>query len=254
MSYHLEHDTRPQLVFTRNYREYVRGWFHPGQTATIRYDPYRVVPPGDDYRFGDPARQIVAHLQFNEGGPVTDVTLTSPVGTPDYISPSVIERAPKLRGEVAIPEGADWVSIWFTYTGAGGRVLYDSNFGKNFRLRFYREEIELLQTEVVDDPGQPLARFVCRAATDASVERVIARYRVVNRQPVAPETSVDLRRTGKTDEQGRAIWETSDVLVPKDAVLAYDLVYYADNRPFKDDNQGSFFVACEPEARKRAGY
>lgn len=54
MSQHVEHDTSPELIFTRDFREYIRGRFRPGLTATIRYDPYRVVPPDDGYRFGDP--------------------------------------------------------------------------------------------------------------------------------------------------------------------------------------------------------
>ena len=131
-------------------------------------------------------------------------------------------------------------------------MLYDSNFGKNFRLRFYRHEIEVLQTDVRDAVGQPMGRFVCRVATDRCVERVIARYRIVNRQPVAPDNSVDLRPTGESDEHGHPIWETHDVLVPKDAVVAYDLIYFAGDRPFKDDNQGNWFLACDPRKREQA--
>ena len=155
---------------------------------------------------------------------------------------------------MVIPGDAAWVSVWFTYQGAGGRVFYDSNFGKNFRFRFYRDEIEILQTDVIDDPGQPLGRFVCRVAANRCVQRVIARYRVVNRQPVAPDTSVDLQHTGESDEHGHPIWETHDVLVPKDAVIAYDLVYFADDRPFKDNNQGNYFLACDPRKREQAGH
>jgi hypothetical protein len=159
-----------------------------------------------------------------------------------------------LRGEVWIPGDAAWVSVWFTYHGASGRVLYDSNFGRNYRLRFYRTEIEVLQTDVHDAPGQSLGRLVCRVATDRCVQRVIARYRVVNRQPIAPDAAVDLRRTGESDEHGHPIWETHDVLVPKDAVVAYDLVYFADGRAFKDDNQGNYFLACDPRKREQAGH
>lgn len=254
MSHHVEHDTSPELIFTRDFREYIRGRFRPGLTATIRYDPYRVVPPGDGYRFGDPERPVVAHLQCKESGPVIDVTLGSPAGIPDCIPSADYESAPKLRGEVVIPGDAAWVSVWFTYHGAGGRVFYDSNFGKNFRLRFYRDEIEVLQTDVIDDPGQPLGRFVCRVAANRCVQRVIARYRVVNQQPVAPDTSVDLQHTGESDEHGHPIWETHDVIVPKDAVIAYDLVYFADDRAFKDNNQGNYFLACDPRKREQAGH
>jgi len=252
MSHHVEHPTSAELIFTRDFREYIRGRFQPGLTATIRYDPFRVVPPDDGYRLGDPERPVIAHLQCKEHGPVMDVTLGSPAGIPDCIPAAEYDRAPKLRGEVVIPGDADWVSVWFSYKGAGGRVYHDSNFGKNFRLRFYRDELEVLQTDVIDDPGQTQARFVCRVAASSCVQRLIARYRVVNRQPVAPDTSVDLRRTGELDDHGHSIWETHDVLVPKGAVVAYDLVYFADDRAFKNDNQGNYFLACDPRKREQA--
>ncbi len=93
MSHHVEHDTSPELIFTRDFREYIRGRFRPGLTATIRYDPYRVVPPDDGYRFGDPGSPVVAHLQCKESGPVIDVTLGSPAGIPDCIPAADYERA-----------------------------------------------------------------------------------------------------------------------------------------------------------------
>jgi hypothetical protein len=251
MSHHCTRDTNPELIFTRDFREYIRGRFRPGLTATIRYDPYRVVPPRQAYRFGDPDHAVVAHLQCSQGGPILDVTLGSPAGIPDWVPSADFDRALMLRGEVVIPVDAAWVTVWFTYKSAGGQVFYDSNFGKNFRLRFYRDELEILQTDVLDDLGQSQGRFVCRVAANACVQRVIARYRVVNRQAAAAETSVDLRQTGESDEHGHPIWATEDVLVPKDGVIAYDLVYFADDRAFKDNNQGNYFLAYDPRKRER---
>ena len=66
--------------------------------VTIRYDPYRVVPPDDGYRFGDPERPVVSHLQFKEPGSVIDVTLVSSVGTPDYIPPTAYDVCPEATG------------------------------------------------------------------------------------------------------------------------------------------------------------
>jgi hypothetical protein len=62
---------------------------------------------------------------------------------------------------------------------------------------------------------------------------------------------VDLRQTGELDEHGHPIWETKDVFVPKDGVIAYDLVYFADDRVFKDNNQGNYFLAYNPRKHKR---
>lgn len=253
MSLHIELATRTQIIFTRDFREIIRGDFRPGATVTILYDPYRIAPPGDNYRFGDPGRPILAHLQFNEGGPVIDVTLVSRIGIPDHIPKWTERRVPMLSGGVTIPDDADWVTIWFSFTG-GGHEVYDSNWGKNYRLRFYRDEIKILESTVRNLPDKPLNEFACRISADPGVEWVKARYRVLNVRPESPVTVVDLHRTGKSDEDGNSIWETQDVLVPNEAVVAYDVIYFADGHPFKDDNQGAYFLACLPEVLKKAGY
>jgi Family of unknown function (DUF6209) len=253
MSQHIEPSSRTQIVFTRDFREFIRGGFRPGASVTVRYDPYRIVPPGDNYSFGDPGRPILAHLQFNEGGPVTDVALVSHTGIHDHVTDWKARRVPMLSGEVTIPDDADWVTIWFSFT-SGGRQVYDSNHGKNFRLRFYRDEFKILESTIRNLPDKPLNEFVCRVAVDPGVEWVKARYRVMNVGPESPVTVVDLHRTGKSDTDGNSIWETHDVLVPNEAVVAYDIVYFADGHPFKDDNQGAYFLACLPEALKKAGY
>ena len=242
------------MTFTRDFREFIRGAFWPDVEATIRYDPYRVVPPGDGYHFGDPARPVVAHLQFNEGGPVTDITLVSLIGESSHISAWTERRVPMLHGELTIPEDADWVTIWFSYMSSTGRKIYDSNWGKNYRLRFYREEIKILDSFVRNQAAMPLNEFVCRIAAGHDVDRVIARYRIVNVKPETPVTSVDLHRTDLVDKDGLAIWETRGVFVPNDAVIAYDIIYFVAGRPFKDDNEGAFFLACLPEVLKQAGY
>jgi hypothetical protein len=248
MSQHRDHDSEPQLVFKRNFHESGSGWFLPGHPLTISYDPARIVPPGDDYRFGDPSRPIVAHVRFHEGGPVFDVPLTSWSGTPDYVSTNP-ERAPKLKGQIEIPKDADWVEVWVTYQRPDGAVLYDSSFGRNFRFRFYHRELEVLQSDVLHDPGAPLGKLVVRVATTPNVERVMLRYRVLT-DPLPPQpTNVNLQKTATPDTQGRTVWETRDVAVPPDRVVAYDFVYFVDGRPFKDNNQGQSFLAVDPAKR-----
>jgi len=248
MSQHRDHDSEPQLVFTRNFHESGSGWFLPGHLLTISYDPARIVPPDDDYRFGDPARPIVAHVKFHKGGPVFDVPLTAWSGTPDYIATDPV-RAPKLQGQIEIPKDAEWVEVWVTYHRPDGQVLTDSSFGRNFRFRFYNQELQVLQSDVLHDSGAPLGKLVVRVATVPDIERVVLRYRVLT-DPLPPEpTSVDLEKTATPDAQGRTVWETRNVAVPHDRVVAYDIVYFGDGRPFKDNNQGQSFLAVDPAKR-----
>ena len=251
MSNHRDHDSEPHLVFTRDFHETISGWFLRGHPLTISYDPARIVPPGDDYRFGDRSRPIVAHVRFRRGGPVFDIALEAWVGTPDYII-TTPDRAPKLQGQIAIPEDAEWVTVWVTYQRPDGHVLYDSSFGRNFRFRFYHEELEVLQSDVLHGPGSPLGKLVVRVATTPDVQRVVLRYRVLA-DPLPPDaTRVDMRRTGAPDVHGRSVWETAGVAVPADRAISYDFVYFADDRPFKDNNQGQFFLAVDPAKRLAA--
>ncbi|MDB5313823.1 MAG: hypothetical protein JWO38_8025 [Gemmataceae bacterium] len=252
--HHHDTENEPQLSFTRNpatneFREGVTGWFLRGHPLTISYDPTRVVPPGDDYRFGDPARPVVAHVQFREDGPVTAVRLESWIGTPTTAAPTSAGRAPKLQGRIDIPDDAEWVTVWVTYTRPDGTTLYDSSFGRNFRFRFYHDELAVLRSDVVPKPGSGGGRLAVRVATDPAVERVVVRYRVLTDPPPPAPTSVDLRRTGEDDPEGRTIWEAPDVAVPADRVTAFDFVYFAADRPFKDNNQGQFFLAVDPAKR-----
>jgi hypothetical protein len=254
MSQHRDHDNEPQLTFSRDprtneFREGITGWFLRGHPLTISYDPTRIVPPGDGYQFGDPSRPIVANVQFKEGGPVTDVRLESWIGQPTDRAATTAVRAPKLQGQIAIPKDADWVTVWVTYRRPDGTTLYDSSFGRNFRFRFYHEELAILRSDVLHDPGSPLGRLVVRVATSADVERVLLRYRVLT-DPLPPAaTEVDLRRSDKLDPEERTVWETPLVAVPADRVVAYDFIYFADDRPFKDNNQGQFFLAVDPRKR-----
>jgi hypothetical protein len=245
---HRDHDSEPQLIFTRDFHESISGWFLPEHLLTISYDPARIIPPGDNYRFGDPSWPVLAHFRFHEGDPPIEVALTTWTGTPDYNSSDPI-RAHKLKGQIEIPKDAEWVEVWVICHQPDGRMLYDSSFGRNFRFRFYHRELEVLQSDVLHDPGAPLGSLKVCVATKPNIDRVLLRYRVLT-DPLSPEpTSVDLKKTAAADTQGRTVWETRDVAVPPDRVVAYDFVYFADSRPFKDNNQGQSFLAVDPAKR-----
>jgi hypothetical protein len=157
--------------------------------------------------------------------------------------------APKLNERIDIPDDADCVTGWIPCERPSGETLYDSSFGRNFRFRFCHDELRVLQSDVLHDAGSPLGRLVVRVATNAQVERVLLRYQVLT-DPLAPSaTQVELRRSDGADAQGHTSWETPDVRVPADRVVAYDFVYFTEGRPFKDKNQGKSFLAVDPAKR-----
>ena len=252
MSQRINQSNPPHLVFTEDFHQLLRGRLEPGANVTIAYDPDRIVKPEDNYTFGDPARPIVAHLQFKPGGPVTDLPPASPAGVLEHAPTTVTGLGPMLKGVFETPEDAEWVMVWFSFDGAGGAVRWDSNNGANTLFRFQQEDIKLLEAAVVTAEGAPLSYFTCRVETDGHVEAVTARYRVTN-GPTPPDCpEAPLQRAGEETE-GQVIWELKGAPVPQGSVVAFDLLYYVGGRRFKDNNQGQYYVAGEPETMKAVG-
>jgi hypothetical protein len=68
------------------------------------------------------------------------------------------------------------------------------------------------------------------------------RWRLTN-QPILPRVTSAL--VGEMGPDGSKKWLPSGkgIPVPKDATIAYDLVYYIEGRKFTDDNQGRWYLA-----------
>jgi hypothetical protein len=252
MTQRISQSNAPQLIFTADFHQLLRGRLQRGSTCTIRYDPDRIVAPGDNYLFGDPGRAVVAHLQFKPDGPVTDLTLSSAAGLLDYAPTTVTGEGPMLTGAFDVPADAEWVMVWFTFTGADGAARYDSNNGANSLFRFQYEDVELLEAAVTTGAGAPLSYFTCRVEADASVEAITARYRVTNSSTRYHYPDARLQRTSAAPG-GRAIWELTGAPVPQGSVVAFDLLYYVGGRRYKDNNQGRYFIAADPERMKLVG-
>ena len=243
----------PVLVFTSDFHQLVRGRLKRGVTCTISYDPRRIVPPGEPYRFGSSDMTFAAHLQFHAGGPVLDIPLASRAGEMEQISTTRAGIGPTLKGTFTIPDDTDWITAWITCSAQDGRTWYDSNYSANFIFRFTREDLELRAVEVQSVQGSPLDRLYVCVAADSTIERTTIRYRIVNSGAQAsPETEVDLQRTGDHVEEGYVIWETPDIAVPHRAVVAFDIVYFISEQRFKDDNRGRYYLAAEPTAMQAA--
>ena len=69
-----------EITFTYDFHELVAGDLRPGGPLLLRYDPIRIVPAEEPYRFGDPERPVMAHVRFGEGEAPIDVPLRSPGG------------------------------------------------------------------------------------------------------------------------------------------------------------------------------
>lgn len=255
MSQRINQNNQPTLVFTEDFHQLLRGRLERGAACTINYDPDRITKPEDNYVFGDPSRPVAAHLQFAPEGPVTDLVLESPAGVLEYAPTTVTGQGPMLKGVFNVPADAQWVMLWFTFVGGDGQVRYDSNDGANTIFRFQHEDIELLEAAVTGGEGAPLSYFTCRVEADEEVQAITARYRLTNNPAQTEIQEAPLQRAAEAagGASGHVVWELKGAAVPLGSVVAFDLIYYVGGRRFKDNNQGHYFIAGEPQRMQRAG-
>jgi hypothetical protein len=239
----------PRITFTSDFHELLYGDFRPGMELTIRYDPKRIIPSGEDYLFGDPDSPIVAHAAFREGGAPVSKTLLSPVGVVENPNTDATGKGHMLTADFLIPEDAEEVILWFSHAGSKEGMCTDSDDGRNFRFGFIAEQIKLISTDVVSDPQTPYSGFVVKVAAVSAVERVSVRYRVIG-DPKFGKNEVDLQNTGETDPSGWPIWEIAGVAVPYRAVIHFKLFYWIAGTRYKDDNNNQYYISPQPKAEK----
>jgi hypothetical protein len=214
----------------------------------VRYDPHRIVPPDEDVLFGDPRWPVIGHFQFQEGGPVVDLELTSAVGALANPDVDVTGQGAMYTGELRIPADAQQVIAWFSYFATNGVTHWDSDYGANYYLRFTTLDVKLLERVVTSDPQTPYSGFGATIAASPAVTQVAVRFRVLNDPNQGGQRSVvQLQPTGKKGRDKRAIWQVGGVAVPYRAVIAFDIVYTVDGRSYTDDNNGRYYLAPDPE-------
>jgi hypothetical protein len=244
------------ITFTLDFHEIVTGDLLPGTRFWIRYDPLRIVPPEDDYHFGDPGRPILAHIQFHLRGPTTTLPLESRVGVyqAPQIDVDITGQGTMLHAWSEVPKDAQEVVIWFSYVDRSGITHWDSEYGDNYVFRFLTRDLAILDAVVMSDPQTPYSNFGVRVAAVPAISKITVRFRTLNDPSKSSSRSeVELQRTSETDDHGIAIWSNSTTPVPYHAVIAFDLVYIVDGRSFTNDNQGRYFIATGPPEVPVAG-
>lgn len=236
----------PQITFTLDFHQLLTGELGAGARCAVRYDPLRIVPPGDPYRAGDPARPVTGHVRFRAGGEAADFALHSPVGVVSDPDIDITGQGTVLVGAFDVPGDAEQVELWFSFVDAWGETRWDSALGANYHFRFSHEDVEVLRADVASDPATPHGGFSVEVSAAPAVTGITARYRVVSDgENSHARSEAPLSRTGE-DDGGRALWAVHGVAVPYRAVLAFDLVYGVGGRTFKENNEGRYFLAPRP--------
>ena len=168
-----------QITFTRDFHELVTGDLRPGAAVDIRYDPKRIMPEGEAYLFGDPARPIIAHARFRDGGQPIARPLESPAGIVVHPDTDVTGQGSMLSTSFSVPEDAERVTLWFSFPTAAGDTRYDSDYGANYCFGFPCRHIAVLAATVTDDPQASSYHFALSVAADVGVEEVAVRYYLV---------------------------------------------------------------------------
>lgn len=239
-----------EITFTCDFHELVGGDLRPGGSVLLRYDPLRIVPAEEPYRFGDPDRPVTAHLRFRQDGVPTDVPLRSPAGLVPYPDVDPTGQGSMLSARIDIPADAERLTVWFSYTGASGETHYDSDFGVNYRFGFPGREIEVVRATVIRLPDQPADRFELTVRAAATVEGMAVPFFLVADPACAKHELLLHRIVQPTETNGGSglpyLWSAATD-VPHAAIVRFKICYWIGGRRLTDDNTGNWYLAPEPE-------
>ena len=230
------------LTFTLDFHELLRGDLAPGKTVRLRYEPLRVVPQGDDYVFGDPARPVTVHARFGRDVQV-DLVLASSAGLQPDRLPDPTGDGNMLVAEVTIPADARELELWFSFESRSWGTVYDSDWGTNFHFGFPRHQIGVSEADVRTSKGA--GAFQLKASAVAEVERVAARVHSADHNSF-PSFDIDLQPAKKVTSGWRT-WQANNVPVPANAKVRFKVYYWIGGIRYKEDNDGLYYLAPPPE-------
>lgn len=235
-----------EITFTCDFHELVAGDLRAGGPLLLRYDPHRIVPPGEPYRFGDPDRPVTAYLQFRLGEAPLQAALRSPAGIIACPDVDPTGQGSMLSAQLTVPADSDLLIVWFSYASTAGTVLYDSNYGANYRFGFPGREIDVLHASVTRRSDDPFDRFDVRLNATFPVEAVtVPFFLVADRGCTKHEMRLQLTEEAGAHPEARR-WVGS-IDVPHEATVRFKVCYWIGGRRLIDDNAGAWYLAPEPE-------
>jgi len=235
-----------EITFTCDFHELVGGDLRPGGPLLLRYDPIRIVPAAEPYRFGDPERPVMAHIRFREGEAPIDVPLRSPGGIVSCPAVKLTGQGSMLSAQVTLPEDAGCLTVWFSYTTASGMIRYDSNYGANYGFGFPCREVAVVRATVTRQPDEPGDRFDLTVSTTQAVEEATVQFSLIG-DAACIKHEARLQRVDEVAAQERGILWAAAIDLPHGAITRFKVCYWIGGRRLVDDNTGAFYLAPEPE-------
>jgi hypothetical protein len=235
-----------EITFTCDFHELVGGDLRPGGSVLLRYDPLRIIPAEEQYRFGDPDRPVTAHVQFRAGGTPINVPLHSPAGMIPCPDVDPTGQGSMLSARIDVPEDAERLIIWFSYAAAAGETRYDSDHGANYRFGFPSRDIEVVRATVTRRPDETLDLFELTVSTTDAVEDVAAPFFLVA-DPARAKHEARLQRTNEDEASGLGASWSATLDVPQGSIVRFKVCYWIGGRRLTDGNAGAWYLAPEPE-------
>ncbi|HMG33250.1 MAG TPA: hypothetical protein VKM94_04865 [Blastocatellia bacterium] len=238
---HRSAERLPQVTFTSDFHELVQGDLIPGP-CSVRYDPWRIVPSDEIQEFAAAQRSVRAHIRFHPTGTLWEDELRCRPGTRIDPEPDPTGRGTMLGGECYIPDNADELECWFSYSDRTGQMRWDSEMGANFWLRFPAHDLRIVRAETVEAPSSAVDNLEVEIESVPEVETLLLRWRLTS-MPFEPRRQANLICSGTRGD--KSIWSAPGVgiHVPSGATAVFDLVYAIRGREFTDDNEGTWFLA-----------
>jgi hypothetical protein len=230
---------QPQIVFTSDFHELVRGDLLAG-SCNLRYDPHRIVPA--EAISGLPATQkpITAHVRLHPGGELWEGDMRFAKASRLVANEDPTGGGTMLEIEWPLREGRDEIECWFSYSDAAGGTLWDSRSGRNYWVRFPAHDLTLRNVEIAAQTAQPFDQFELEVESIPEVDSMSVRWRYMT----AIGDDRQARPLSAAMEGAKKLWTLSgeNASVASNTPLAFDLVYNIGEHAYTDDNQGTWYI------------
>jgi len=230
---------RPQIVFTSDFHELVRGDLIEGP-CVLRYDPHRIVPEAELSSLPRTQRPVTAHVRFNPAGTLWTGDMRFAPASRLILDNDPTGQGTMLEIQFGLPPGCDELECWFSYSDDHGSVQWDSAQGANLWLRFPTHDLDIRKAAIKAQDKEPLDLFQIEVESVPVVDSIDVRWRYTNaindkrlQCPLMPALFGARKRWTLPGDGAHVAWKTP---------LAFDLVYWVKGHKYADDNDGTWYI------------
>jgi hypothetical protein len=234
---------KPQLIFTSDFHELVRGDLITGPVV-LRYDPYRIVPPQEMAELPATQRPVTAYCRFHPHAHTWQGDMRFPRAHRLQVDYDSTGQGTVFEIEFPLPNGCSEIECWFSYVDNRGATRWDSEMGANYWMRFPSHDLDIRTADLVDLPDDPQNRFKLQVDSVSEVDSMLIRWRYTA-FPADPRHQQGL--ISRATDAVRKSWTPAGgaLGIASKTPIAFDLVYTVGAHQFTDDNEGTWYVVSK---------